>query len=66
MKLLEITIRDEGEHWYKEIRLFGLLIYSHHDYTREPKKRQVGFQVYPDSIVEVVEEDYYPEESKAK
>lgn len=62
MKILEINIKDEGEHWYKEIRLFGLLMYARHDYTKYQEKRPIGFQVFPDSIVEVVEEEFYPDE----
>lgn len=65
MKLLEITIKDEGEHWSKEIRLFGLLIYSRHDYAKETRRPNIGFTVYPsESVFIEQDEEFYPEEFK--
>lgn len=44
MSLLEIRIKDDGSHWYKEIRLFGLLVYHRHDYTtNKTSNSQIGF-----------------------
>lgn len=56
MGFLSIEITDEGKHWRKEIRLFGLLIYSRHDYAEEIVKRPIGFTSYPYSPIEI--EDY--------
>lgn len=53
---LSISITDIGKHWRKEIRLFGLLIYSRHDYTEEDKRKPIGFTVFPDMLVEVEDE----------
>lgn len=68
MTLLKITINDDGEHWDKEISVFGIVVYHRHDFTKEPEKRSrtVGFNVMPSDPVEIEDEDYYPEECKRK
>lgn len=66
MHLVSITITDNGEHWEKKIRILGIPVYHRHDYTKEPQRRAVGFQVFESNLVEVVDEDYYPEECKTK
>lgn len=58
MKLSQIEIKDDGEHWHKTIKIFGLTIYHRHNYTKEYKPRPVGFLQFPDSIVEVEDEDW--------
>lgn len=66
MTLLKITINDDGEHWDKTVKLFGLTVYHRHDFTKDAEKKCVGFNVYPTNLVEVEDEDYYPEECKRK
>ncbi len=66
MPLITITIKDDGENWRKEIRFFGLLIYSRHDFTKDIEKRQIGFTAYPYCTMEIDDGDYYPEERKSK
>lgn len=66
MTLLKITINDEGEHWDKIISVLGIVIYHRHDFTKEPQRRPVGFQVFDSSIVEVEDEDCWSEECKNK
>lgn len=66
MSLIEVSIRDEGEHWHKRISLFGIPLYHRHDFTKDAEKKCVGFNVYPSNLVEVEVEDYYPEECKRK
>lgn len=56
MSFIEVFIHDEGEHWCKTVKLFGLTVYRRHDYTKDYKLRAVGFTVFPDSIVEVEDE----------
>lgn len=64
MPLIEITINDDGEHWHKTVKLFGLTLYHRHDFTKDNKPRPVGFTVFPDAIVEVKDEFDGEEEDK--
>lgn len=65
MIIIEVPIHDEGEHWHKTVKLFGLTVYHRHDYTKNvEKKKAVGFNVYPTNLVEVEDEDCWPEEDK--
>lgn len=66
MAIIEVSIHDDGEHWYKRIRFFGIPIYHRHDFTKDAEKKAVGFNIYPTNLVEVEEEDYWPEECKRK
>lgn len=68
MTLLKITINDDGEHWHKTVKLFGLTVYHRHDFTKEPEKRSrtVGFNVMPSDPVEIEDEDCWSEECKNK
>lgn len=66
MHLVSIDITDNGEHWEKTIRILGIPIYHRHDFTKEPERKPIGFQVFESNLVEVVDEDYYPEECKTK
>lgn len=58
--IFSVKITDEGEYWYKEIRIFGVLVYSRHDFTHENKRRQIGFNSLPYSPIEI-DDDYYEE-----
>lgn len=64
MPIIQIHITDNGEHWEKTVKFCGVTIYRRHDYMKEPQRRPVGFQVFDTSIVEAVDEDYYPDECK--
>lgn len=66
MPLIKISINDDGEHWEKTVKVCGVTVYHRHDYTKEPHRRPVGFQVFDTSIVEVEDEDYWPDECKIK
>lgn len=67
MNIIEVSIHDEGGHWHKRISLFGIPVYHRHDFTKGAEKKAVGFNVYhPTNLVEVEDEDYYPEECKRK
>lgn len=66
MNIIEVSIYDEGEHWHKTVKLFGVTVYHRHCYSKDNKPRPIGFTVYPDAIVEVEDEAYWPEELKRK
>lgn len=66
MAIIEVSIHDEGEHWHKRISFLGIPVYHRHDFTKEAEKKAVGFNVYPTNLIEVEEEDYWPEEYKRK
>lgn len=66
MIIIEVSICDEGQHWHKTVKLFGLTVYHRHDFTKNADKKTVGFNVMPSNPVDVDDEDYYPEEGKKK
>lgn len=66
MAIIKVSIYDEGEHWIKRISIFGIPVYHQHDFTKGAEKKTVGFNVYPSNLVEIEDEDYYPEECKCK
>lgn len=44
MSLIQISINNTGEHWDKQIRLFGILIYHRQEFTANgSENRQIGF-----------------------
>lgn len=67
MAIISIYIHDEGDHWYKTVKLFGITVYHRHYFTKgADKKKTIGFNVIPSDPVDVDDEDYYPEEFKHK
>lgn len=66
MPIIQITINDNGEHWEKKISLFGICVYHRHDFTKEPEKKTVGFNVMASVPGDVEDEEYWPEECKSK
>ncbi len=54
--ILSVKITDNGRHWHKEIRVFGVPVYHRHDYTEEDKKRTIGFSSMPYVPVDVDED----------
>ena len=41
--MIKIYIHDDGEHWDKTVRIFGITVYHRHDYTKNNKPRPIGF-----------------------
>lgn len=66
MPLISIHIKDNGEHWEKTVKMCGITVYRRHDFTKEPQRKAVGCQVFENSIVEVEDEDFYPDECRTK
>lgn len=66
MPIINIYIHEEGEHWSKTVKLFGLTVYHRHNFTKNADKKTVGFNVMPYDPINVDDEDYYPEECKHK
>ena len=62
MTIIKVSIHDEGEHWHKTIKLFGLTLYHRHDYTKDAQKRTVGFNTMAPVSGEVEDEEYWEEE----
>lgn len=40
MTIIEVSIHDEGEHWRKTVKLFGLTVYHRHDFTKDADKNK--------------------------
>lgn len=55
--IFSVEITDKGEHWHKEIRIFGVLVYHRHDYTKGGRQRTCGFNTMPYAPVDVSEDD---------
>lgn len=32
--MIKIDIHDDGEHWHKTMKVFGITVYHRHDYTK--------------------------------
>jgi hypothetical protein len=64
MPIIQISITDNGEHWEKTVKFCRITVYHRHDFTKEPQRKPVGFQVFENSIVEVIDEDYWPDDYK--
>lgn len=58
MKLISIEIKDDGGHWFKTIKIFGLTVYHRHDYTKEYKQRPIGFNAFASVDGEIDEDDW--------
>lgn len=41
--MIKINIHDDGEHWHKTVKIFGITVYHRHDYTRNNEPRPIGF-----------------------
>ena len=63
MSLIDIDINDNGEHWHKTVKLFGIIVYRRHDFSKRYKPGPSGFDIFPDAIVEV-ENEFDEEEAK--
>lgn len=46
MSIIEVSIHDEGEHWLKTVKLFGLMVYRRHYFTKEFEKKDRGIQCH--------------------
>lgn len=62
--MLQIEIRDDGEHWHKTVKIFGITVYHRHDFTKNNKPRPVGFSSMAPISGEIEDDDYWPEEDK--
>lgn len=63
MSIIEINIKDDGENWHKEIRLFGMTVYHRHDYSEtNNNRRMIGFNCGQYCPGEVNDYDCLPEE----
>ena len=45
MSLLSIRITDDGQHWDKQIRICGILVYHRHDFTHHKSISRIGFHI---------------------
>lgn len=60
--MIKIDIYDDGEHWHKTVKMFGLTVYHRHDFTKEYKQRPIGFNTFTQIPSEVDDEDWDDEE----
>lgn len=63
MTLIDIDINDNGEHWHKRVKVFGLTVYHRHDFTKDKKERTVGFNTMA-LVSGEIDDDYDWEEEK--
>lgn len=55
--MIRIEIHDDGEHWHKTVKLFGITVYRRHDYTRNNEPRPIGFNSMSHIPSEIEDED---------
>lgn len=64
--MIRIDIHDDGEHWCKTVKIFGITVYHRHDYTKDNEPRPIGFNSMAQISGEIEDEDYWPEEDEKK
>lgn len=62
MSIIEVSIHDEGEHWDKKVKVFGIPVYHRHNFTKNVEKKAVGFSTLAPVSGEIEDEEYWPEE----
>ena len=62
--MIKIDINDDGEHWHKTVKIFGITVYHCHDYTKNNEPRPIGFNSMAQISCEIEDEEYWPEEKK--
>lgn len=62
--MIKIDIHDDGEHWHKTMKVFGITVYHRHDYTKNNEPRPIGFNSMAQISGEIEDEEYWPEEKK--
>lgn len=58
MKLIQIEIKDDGEHWYKTVKIFGITVYHRHEYSKNNEQRPIGFSTLAPISGEIEDEDW--------
>ena len=64
--MIKIDIHDDGEHWCKTVKIFGITVYQRHDYTKNNEPRPIGFNSMAQIPCEIEDEDYWEEEDEKK
>lgn len=56
--MIKIDIHDDGEHWYKTVKIFGITVYHRHDYAKINEQRPIGFNTLAPISGEIEDEDW--------
>ena len=64
--MIQIEIRDDGEHWCKTVKIFGITVYHRHDYTKNNEPRPIGFNSMTQIPCEIEDEDYWEDKKDKK
>lgn len=56
--MIKIDIHDDGEHWYKTVKIFGITVYHRHDYSKINEQRPIGFNTLAPISGEIEDEDW--------
>ena len=64
--MIRIDIHDDGAHWHKTVKVFGITVYRRHDYTKNNELRPIGFNSMAHISGEIEDEEYWPEEDANK
>lgn len=60
--MITIDIPDDGEHWHKTVKIFGITVYRRHDYTKNNQPKPIGFNAMAQIPGEIEDEEYWSEE----
>lgn len=62
--MIKIDIHDDGEHWHKTVKVFGITVYHRHDYTKNNGPRPIGFNPMAQIPGEIEEDDDWTDKRK--
>lgn len=61
--MIKIEIHDDGEHWHKTVKIFGITVYHRYDYTKD-KTRPIGFNAMAQIPDEIEDDDDWTDKRK--
>lgn len=65
--MITIDIHDDGEHWHKIVKIFGITVYHRHCYTKNNNPpRPIGFNSMAQIPSEIEDEDYWEDKNNKK
>lgn len=64
--MIKINIHDEGEHWHKTAKVFGITVYRRHDYTKNNEPRPIGFNSMAQILGEIDDDEYWEDKKDNK
>lgn len=64
--MIKTDIHDDGEHWHKTVKMFGITVYYRHDYTKNNNARPIGFNSMAQISGEIEVDEYWEDKKDNK